>query len=101
LRRTPPLRVLLRPAARWPGEGEGEGEPRSQGGDHRRRSGEGHRPPGGRNAGHHLSVALTDAAGRVTAQGGPLPVPAGGGSLTVPLPTMPVESVARVHTLLD
>jgi hypothetical protein len=54
-----------------------------------------------RCAGHHLSVALTDAAGRVAAQGAPLPVPVGGGSMTVPVPTMPVEAVGRVHTLLD
>jgi hypothetical protein len=55
----------------------------------------------GRCAGHQLSVALTDAAGRMAAQGGPLPVPAGGGPVAVPVPTIPVESVARVHTLLD
>jgi hypothetical protein len=56
----------------------------------------------GHCAGHELAVALTDAAGRVAAQGGPLPVPTGGGSVTVPLTdTLPVELAAWVHTLLD
>ncbi|MDQ1515736.1 MAG: hypothetical protein QOE80_1566 [Actinomycetota bacterium] len=55
----------------------------------------------GRCAGHRLRVVVTDAAGRMVAQGGPLPVSAGEGRLTVPVPTMPVESVGRVHTLLD
>jgi hypothetical protein len=55
----------------------------------------------GRCAGRRLRVVITDAAGRMVAQGGPLPVSAGEGRLTVPVPTMPVESVGRVHTLLD
>jgi hypothetical protein len=54
----------------------------------------------GRCAGHQLGVALTDLAGRVSTQGGPLPVPAGSRSLIVPVPEIPVEEVARVHTLL-
>ena len=54
----------------------------------------------GRCAGHQLGVALTDLAGRVATQGGPLPVPAGSHSLVVPVPEIPVEVVARVHTLL-
>jgi hypothetical protein len=46
-------------------------------------------------------VALVDAAGRMAAQGGPVPVPVGGGLLVVPISPIPVESAARVHTLLD
>jgi hypothetical protein len=52
-------------------------------------------------AGHRLSVALTGAAGRMVTEGGPLLVAAGGGVLTVPVAPVTVESVARVHTLLD
>ena len=52
-------------------------------------------------AGHQLSVAIADAAGRTAVQGGPLPVPVGGGVVVVPVPPIPVESAARVHTLLD
>jgi hypothetical protein len=51
-----------------------------------------------RCAGHRLSVALTDATGAVAAQAGPLVVPAGGGTFTVPVPPMAVETVAKVHT---
>ena len=52
-------------------------------------------------AGHRLSVALSGAAGRMVSEGGPLVVAAGAGPLTVPVVPIPVESVARVHTLLD
>jgi hypothetical protein len=55
----------------------------------------------GRCAGHRLSVALSGAGGRMVSEGGALLVAAGGGMLTVPVVPIPVESVARVHTLFD
>jgi hypothetical protein len=52
-------------------------------------------------AGHRLSVALTDATGTVAVQAGPLAMPASGGTFTVPVPPVAVETVAKVHTLLE
>jgi hypothetical protein len=52
-------------------------------------------------AGHRLSVALTDAQGAVAAQGGPVAVPVGGVSFSVPTGPVPVGVIARVDTLLE
>jgi hypothetical protein len=54
-----------------------------------------------RCAGHHVTVALTDESGGVSSQSLPVRVPAGGGSVTVPVPPVQVAALARVHTLVD
>jgi hypothetical protein len=51
-------------------------------------------------AGRRLRVALTDPSGMQLTESAPVDVPAGGGTVTVPVDPVAVGTVGRVHTLL-
>jgi hypothetical protein len=51
-------------------------------------------------AGHHLSVILTDTGGAVVGHGPSVLIPAGGGSVTIPLKPMVAATVSRLDTLM-